>query len=63
MPHQDGTNGGVFFSYCNNVTATNGTFYYPFDQNPWYQATITGMYQQFYYSPIIWNITVRSACA
>ena len=23
---QDGTAGGVFFSYCNNVTATNGTF-------------------------------------
>jgi hypothetical protein len=38
---QDGTQGGVFFSYCNNITATNGTFMYPFTQNPWYQATVT----------------------
>ena len=51
---QDGTQGGVFFNYCNYITATNGTFYYEFSQNPWYQATITGMANQ----GTVWNITV-----
>lgn len=51
---QDGNQGGVFFNLCNSITATNGTFYYTFSQNPWYQATITGMANQ----GTVWNITV-----
>lgn len=51
---QDGTAGGFFFSYCNNVLVHNATIYYDFSQNPWYQATITDI------SPNgqVWNITV-----
>ena len=51
---QDGTSGGFFFNYCNNVLAHNATIYYDFTQNPWYQATITDI------SPNgqVWNITV-----
>ena len=55
---QDGNQGGVFFNLCNSITATNGTFYYTFSQNPWYQATITGMANQ----GTVWNITVSPFC-
>lgn len=51
---QDGTQGGLYFNLCNSITATNGTFYYEFSQNPWYQATITGMGSQ----GTVWDITV-----
>ena len=51
---QDGTSGGFFFNYCNNVLAHNVTMYYEFSQNPWYQATITGISA----NGQIWNITV-----
>ena len=51
---QDGTSGGLFFSYCNNLLVHNATIYYEFSQYPWYQATITDI------SPNgqVWNITV-----
>ena len=51
---QDGTSGGFFFNYCNNVLAHNATIYYAWSQNPWYQATITGISA----NQQVWNITV-----
>lgn len=54
---QDGTQGGLFFSYCNNLTVRNATVYYNFTQNPWYQATITDMSP----SGLTWNITVSTS--
>ena len=51
---QNGTYGGVFFAYCYNLYVHNATFYYNFTQNPWYQATVTGISS----NGQAWNITV-----
>ena len=51
---QNGTYGGVFFAYCYNLYVHNATFYYNFTQNPWYQATVTGISA----NSQVWNITV-----
>ena len=51
---QDGTAGGLFFSYCDGLLVHNATAYYEFSVNPWYQATITDMSS----NGQVWNITV-----